>query len=85
MNGNIAVIGLGQSLRGDDAIGLEVVQAWRAQYPQSAAHEDVSVDIVELPGLHLLTMLSGVRLALIVDAIQSGAAPGTLREIKLTD
>ncbi len=32
----IAVIGIGQSLRGDDAAGLEAVRQWQEKYPKTA-------------------------------------------------
>lgn len=71
---NILVIGIGQSLRGDDAAGLEAVQMWQAQHPESAAQ--VKVETSELPGLVLLDLLEGMDAAIVVDAVRSSAKAG---------
>jgi hydrogenase maturation protease len=70
----ILVLGIGQSLRGDDAAGLEAVRLWREKYPQTASR--VRVETSELPGLGLLDTLEGMDVAVIVDAIQSKASGG---------
>jgi hydrogenase maturation protease len=72
----IAVIGIGQSLRGDDAAGLEAVRLWQAQHKDSAAR--VRVELSELPGLALLDLLDGMDAAVIVDAVQTSAPAGTV-------
>lgn len=72
----IIVLGLGQSLRGDDAVGLEAVRVWREKFPETAAR--VRVEIAELPGLGLLDLLEGMEAAILVDAVQSAAPAGTL-------
>ena len=72
----ILVLGLGQSLRGDDAAGLEAVQLWQEQHPHSAAQ--VLVGLSELPGLAMLDLLEGLDTAILVDAIQSSASAGTV-------
>jgi hydrogenase maturation protease len=76
---NIIVLGLGQSLRGDDAAGLEAVRLWQVQYPQTALK--VQAEISELPGLGLLERLDGMQAAILVDALRSPAAPGTLNRL----
>jgi hydrogenase maturation protease len=73
---NILIIGIGQSLRRDDAAGLEVVRLWQAQHPKSASQ--VQVELAELPGLALLNLLEGIDAAILVDAIQSSASAGTV-------
>ncbi len=74
MTGDTVVIGLGQALRGDDAAGREAVRLWRAAHPGAEAR----VELIGLPGLQLLEFLKGASAAVIVDAVQSGAPPGTL-------
>jgi hydrogenase maturation protease len=74
-----AVIGIGQSLRGDDATGLEAVRLWQEKYPHSAAR--VRVELTELPGPGLLDLLEGIDAAILVDAVHSFAAPGALIRI----
>ncbi len=72
------MIGIGQTLRGDDAAGIEAVKQWERAYPATAARSDVSVQYSELPGLALLDMLEGFGTAVIVDAVQSAAVPGAI-------
>jgi hydrogenase maturation protease len=78
---NILVLGLGQSLRSDDAAGLKAVERWRQSFSATAADPRLTVELAELPGLGLLDLLAGASHALIVDAVRSGAAPGTLHFI----
>ena len=73
---NVLIIGIGQSLRGDDAAGLEAVQLWQKHHPDSAAQ--VKVELSELPGLALLDLLEGVDVAVLVDSIQKSTLPGTI-------
>ncbi len=72
----IVLIGIGQKLRGDDAVGPEVVQAWERAYPEHAKR--IRVEISQLPGLELLGLFGDAQVAILVDAVQSGAQPGTV-------
>ena len=74
----IVVIGVGQTMRGDDGVGVIAVQSWQAQYPQTAALPEIRVEIAELPGLDLLELLSGADHALIVDAIKGNGRAGEI-------
>jgi hydrogenase maturation protease len=75
----IGVIGIGQSLRGDDAAGLEAVRLWQGRFPGTAARPEVRAETSELPGLNLLEMLRDLEAAVLVDAVHSpSASPGTL-------
>jgi hydrogenase maturation protease len=75
----ITIIGIGQSLRGDDAAGLEAVQLWQETHPQTA--ERVRVEVSELPGLALLDLLTDADAAILVDAVQAASPAGTLIRI----
>ncbi len=77
--GTIKIIGIGQSLRGDDAAGLSAVRLWVDTF--QARHPQVQVELVELPGIGLLNILEGARLAILVDAVHSSATPGTLHRL----
>jgi hydrogenase maturation protease len=72
----IVILGIGQSLRGDDSVGLETICLWRERYPDSAAK--VKVEFSELPGLKLLDLLEGMDTAVLVDAVQASDPPGTI-------
>lgn len=66
------VVGLGSPDRGDDAVGVVVARAVAARHLPDVdvvAHEDPT-DLVEL--------WSGRELVVVVDAVRSGAEPGTL-------
>lgn len=85
MTPRLLICGLGQRHRGDDAVGLEVVTAWAAQHPHLAQHPQVRVLALESPGLALLDPLSQAQAALLVDAVVSGAPPGTLHHLTPKD
>ena len=74
----VAVIGIGQSLRGDDAAGLEAVRQWREKFPETAGRPEVQIEACELPGLALLDTLNEVDAAILVDAVQSSDQAGTI-------
>jgi len=71
----IAVLGLGNLMRADDALGMLAIQRLRTdpRLPES-------VLLIEggTLGLDLLHPLDGVTHLLALDAIEAGAAPGTL-------
>ena len=85
MKDNLVVIGIGQALRGDDGAGLAAVQVWQETYPDSARHSNVRVELAELPGIGLLSLLEGVKVAILVDAVRSGALPGTVHFLSEAD
>jgi len=78
-SGTIKIIGIGQSLRGDDAAGLAAVHLWKQIYQAGNMHADVQVELTELPGLGLLSLLEGSRVAILVDAMHSNSKAGTVR------
>ncbi len=81
----VAVIGIGQRLRGDDAAGIEAVQAWMSAYPRTAGRPEVQAEMLEAPGLGLLEALEDVETAIIVDAFQAGEAPGAVMQLGQND
>jgi len=77
----ILVLGLGNDILGDDAVGLLAARRLRASLP-------ASVDVLESAGggLDLLDLLEGYGRALILDAIATGEhPPGTLLEFSAAD
>ena len=75
------MVGIGQSLRGDDAAGLAAVRMWREKFPETASRPEVRVEASELPGLALINLIADFDVAILVDAVQSNAAPGTIHRI----
>lgn len=78
LSGIIKIIGMGQSLRGDDAAGLAAVRFWQERYPLNIKKPNLQVELVELPGLGLLSLLEGISIAILVDAIHGNSKPGTI-------
>jgi hydrogenase maturation protease len=72
----VAVIGIGNVLTGDDAVGPHVVRALEARYELP---EDVQVIDAGTPGYDLTAFLVGLDAALLVDAVKAKGAPGELR------
>jgi hydrogenase maturation protease len=72
----IAVIGIGNVLTGDDAVGPTVVKLLEAAYE---AHEDVLVVDAGTPGFELTTFLAGLEAVVLVDALKARGTPGELR------
>jgi hydrogenase maturation protease len=71
--GRVVVVGVGNELRGDDAVGLAVVRALRSRLPPG-------VETVEAHGEmgELLDAWDDADLAVVVDAVSAGLVPGTV-------
>jgi hydrogenase maturation protease len=67
------VIGVGNALRGDDAVGLAVAERLRGRVPAG-----VEVVPCELEPSRLIEAWEGAAGAVVVDAVHSGGEPGTL-------
>jgi len=72
------VLGLGNPLLGDDAVGLKVAALVRERLD---GRVDVDVAEEEAGGLRLMEQMTGYDRAVLVDACVSGGAPGTIRRI----
>ena len=71
----ILVLGIGNSLMNDDAVGVTAIEQLQGRY---LFPEGVSVVDGGTLGLDLLPLLERVSKLLIIDAIDMGAAPGAL-------
>jgi hydrogenase maturation protease len=69
----VVVIGVGNAVRGDDAVGLAVAARVRDRAP-----EGVHVVECEQEPTRLLDAWAGADVALVVDAAASGTPPGTI-------
>ncbi len=81
MNATTLVVGLGNPILGDDGVGWRVAEGLRP----ALAGRDVDVACLSLGGLALVEHLAGYRRAIIVDAMTTGAAPGTLHDVPAAD
>jgi len=76
----ISVIGIGNVLEGDDAIGPTVVRVFEARYQ---VPEDVTVVDGGTPGLDLTAYMMGLEGLVVVDAIKTRS--GGAGEVKVYD
>jgi hydrogenase maturation protease len=77
---NACVVGVGNSFRGDDAAGLAVIRLLRNTVPPE-------VRLVECEGepISVLDSWDGCDRVVIVDAMRSGGAAGTIRKFVIDD
>ncbi|MDR1264847.1 MAG: hydrogenase maturation protease [Propionibacteriaceae bacterium] len=73
----LTVLAVGNSIMGDDGVGLELLAALRVARP------DPRIDYVEggVGGLELLPVVQDCRRLLILDAV-TGGEPGTVRQLE---
>jgi hydrogenase maturation protease len=69
------VLGLGNPLVTDDSVGLRVAAELK---PLLADRPDIEVDEDFWGGLRLMERMAGFDRAIVIDAIQTGAPPGTI-------
>jgi hydrogenase maturation protease len=75
----VRIVGVGNPWRSDDGAGLAVARALRGTIP--------GVDVLEREGepAALIDAWDGADAAWVVDAVASGAAPGTIHRFDATD
>ena len=81
MNNRILVIGCGNLLAADDGIAIHVAKSLK-KYPLPP-----HVEIIEAgcPGLDALRLWEGEQKVIIIDAVKSGAVPGTVHVFNSDD
>ncbi len=77
-NGKVLVIGLGNPLVSDDSVGLRVVRRLRERL---AGLPNVDVTEDYWGGLRLMERMIGYDQAIVIDAICTGAEPGTIHSL----
>lgn len=81
-SGRTLVLGLGNELAGDDAVGILVARGARDELDRSGAAPAADVVESSASGLALLEILAGYERAVVVDAILTGSRPpGTIVEM----
>lgn len=78
----VLVLGIGNLLLGDEGAGLRVVENLTARYTLPPEVEALDGGTM---GMALLPYLAGRRLLLLIDAVRTGAAPGTVVQMELSD
>ena len=79
----VAVIGIGESMRGDDAAGIEAVGLWERLHAATSGQPGIRVQLIQQSGLELLDALKDVDAAVLVDALQPGSQPGSVRILEI--
>lgn len=78
----VRVLGLGNEILADDALGLLAARELAGLFPPD------EVEVVESSesGLHLLDQVTNVSRLVVIDSVQTGrAAPGTIFEVREQD
>jgi hydrogenase maturation protease len=76
----ILVVGLGNPLLGDDAVGWRVVEELERRLgstgpPPEADGREIETDVLAVGGIGLMERLAGASRAILVDAIETGTVP----------
>ncbi len=74
MPSRVVIIGVGNLLHGDDGIGIAVARGLQGQVSSEVAIHEEPGD-----GLRLLETWRGASSIVLIDAMRSGALPGTIR------
>lgn len=80
----VRIIGVG-SPSGDDWLGWELAERLRASEALAAWADRVSVSLHDRPGAALLQVWSGSDLVILLDAVRSGAEPGTVHRFNAAE
>ncbi len=78
------IAGIGSTILGDDGVGVHGARAMR-DYLESAQKGDVDVVEMGTAGLALLDIVDGYERLIVLDAIVTGAPPGTVHVLKGDD
>jgi hydrogenase maturation protease len=79
-NGNgsrVLVIGVGNENRGDDAIGVNTSRWLREKLPNDVVIAEETGD-----GARLMELWKGFDVVVVIDAVRSGAEPGTIHKFE---
>jgi hydrogenase maturation protease len=79
-NARQVVIGVGNTYRGDDGVGLAVVERLRTRVPNG-----VELIACEQEPTRLLDAWQGFEAAIVIDAVISGSEPGALHRYEASD
>jgi hydrogenase maturation protease len=72
----IRIIGLGNGMRGDDAVGLMAARRSRQELG-----DRVEVIEAEMAGVDLIDLMKGASVVILIDAVRSGKACGSVHRL----
>jgi hydrogenase maturation protease len=81
---SIRIIGVG-SPQGDDWVGWELAERLRASETLAPWSERISISLHDRPGAALLQVWRGGGQVILLDAVRSGAVPGTVHRFDTAD
>jgi len=84
MTAPLRVIGVGSPF-GDDRFGWVAAALLKTQLPACASRVPVEVHVLDRPVARLINALEGASGVVLLDAVHSGAFPGTLHRIDAAD
>ena len=85
MSAPVRILGIGSPF-GDDRTGWLAVDCIRAStWYRAQAPGTISAESFDRPGPALLSIMDGASHAVLIDTMQSGAPPGTLRHVELDE
>lgn len=70
------IIGIGNEYRGDDSVGLYIVRRISENAPPNCVLKEAPGE-----GTHLINTWEGFKNVIIIDAVRSASAPGTIHRI----
>ena len=76
----IRIIGLGNELRGDDAVGLQIARRLR-----QTVGNCTEVIEAEMAGVDLIELMKGARVVILIDAARSGKKPGMIHRLDASE
>lgn len=85
MNSRILIIGVGSPF-GDDRLGWEAAEGLRRSTSMAALPpERIEISQLDRPGAMLLAHWCGTATVILIDAVSSGATPGTRHRLDMGD
>ncbi|MBI5484901.1 MAG: hydrogenase maturation protease [Deltaproteobacteria bacterium] len=82
MTAGTVIIGMGNPLLSDDGVGIAVAHAVAERLKQTV---NLTVTELHTGGIRLMEAMAGFKRAVVVDAMLSGAVPGTVRNFDPQD
>jgi hydrogenase maturation protease len=80
----LRIIGIGSPFAGD-RFGIEAVEVLRLLPELAGLGNEVGWCALDRPGVRLIERLKGAETVILIDAMQSGSKPGTVRRLALSD
>jgi len=81
MSNNFLILGIGNTIRGDDGIGIAIARALK----EKLKTESVAIKETSEVGLNLLDLMNGFQRVIIIDSIHLGRdKPGTIYDFDST-